>query len=610
MIDWRERFRAKVVYWTAPAPGNRGRAVAASNRTGVVQLYAWNTEGGELTQVTNRPTGELTGSISADGNWIYFVDDESGNEVGHWVAVPASGMGQPTDLTPSLPPYTSGDLMASPDGRWLAFTAAVADGHTVFLLPADVADDDRPPPRALYHHAGMGWIVGFDASGRLLGIVTNERSDKARFSLLVVDVETGERVGELWDGEESSITRAAFSPIAGDERVVAASDVSGERRALIWDPRSGRRVELPTDGPGEVIPWDWSPDGREILLCRVHNAAQQLSVHVVDSDELRALDHPSGVYGFYGETGSWFGSDGIVAQWQDARHPATVILLDRRSGNFVRELLPASVVPPSRPWRSVTFSVDDGQPIQAWLAVPDGQGPFPAVIETHGGPESVAMESFAPRAQAWVDHGFAVLSVNYRGSTTFGREFKEAIWGRIGELEVRDVVAGRTWLVEQGIARPDGVFLSGWSYGGYITLQALGTMPGLWAGGMAGVAVADWVSQYDDENDMLRAYDRALFGGPPTEKLEAYRRASPLNYAERVDAPVMIIQGRNDTRCPARQVELYEARMRELGKPIEVIWFDAGHLASADVELAIEHHAAMMDFAHEVLRQGREGSAS
>ena len=70
---------------------------------------------------------------------------------------------------------------------------------------------------------------------------------------------------------------------------------------------------------------------------------------------------------------------------------------------------------------------------------------------------------------------------------------------------------------------------------------------------------------------------------------------------------MLIIQGRNDTRCPARQVELYEAKMRAAGKPIEVIWFDAGHAAAADVERAIEHQAAMIAFAQQVLAEREPG---
>jgi dienelactone hydrolase/Tol biopolymer transport system component len=592
---WKERFRARVVHWTRPAAGDRRRALAVSNRTGVAQLYSWDLATGELKQVTDRPDGTTEGAISAAGDRIYYLDDSQGDEIGHWVGVPAEG-GEPVDLTPGLPLYTSEDLHHSADGRWAAFTGALDDGHTVFLLEAD-------GPREIYRSSGMCWIAGFDHDGRLLAVMTNERTGRSRYSVVLFDTRTGDRVAELWDGPESSLSSIRFSPLPGDQRVLGASDASGERRAFLWDPRSGQRDELPVGGPGETFPFDWSADGTEILLCRVHGAVQELSIYEVETHRLRSLDHPAGMYGFFGETGMWFDADGgIVAQWQDATHPATVVLLDNRTGRPLRELLPPTPVPPSLPWRSVTFTVDDDQPIQAWLCTPEGEGPFAAVIETHGGPESVAMQAFLPRAQAWVDRGFAYLTVNYRGSTTFGRQFREAIWGRPGELEVRDIVAARQWLVDTGIADPDRVFKAGWSYGGFLTLHALGTAPGLWAGGMAGIAVADWVSEYEDENDVLRAFDRALFGGSPDEKMEAYVRASPITYADRVDAPVLIIQGRNDTRCPARQVELYEARMRELGKPIEVIWFDAGHAAGADVERAIEHHAAMMDFASRVLR--------
>jgi dipeptidyl aminopeptidase/acylaminoacyl peptidase len=604
---WKERFRARVVHWTAPAAGDRRRALAVSNRTGVAQLYAWDVPTGELRQVTDRPDGTMHGAISADGSRIFYLDDRQGDEIGHWLSVGVDGGGA-VDITPELPPYTSEDLEHSADGRWAAFTAAFDDGHRVYVLAAG-GGGGSTPPREIYRTSAMCWVTGFDHDGRLLGVLTNERSGQARFSLMVFDTTTGERVAELSDSADSSLSRTRFSPLPGDERVLAASDVTGERRPLVWHPRTGQRDDLPVTGPGETFPLDWSPDGSEILLCRVQGAVQELSVYDVGTGSLRALDHPAGVYGFFGELGTWFDGDGrIVAQWQDATHPATVMLLDNRTGRPIRELLPPTPVPPSRPWRSVTFAVDGEQPIQAWLVTPEGEGPFPAVIETHGGPESVAMQSFLPRAQAWVDRGFAYLSVNYRGSVTFGRDFKEAIWGRPGELEVRDIVAGRQWLIDNGIARADEIFKVGWSYGGFLTLHTLGTAPGLWAGGMAGIAVADWVSEYEDENDVLRAFDRALFGGPPEEKMELYVKASPITYAEHVDAPVLIIQGRNDSRCPARQVELYEARMRQLGKPIEVIWFDAGHAAGADVERAIEHHSAMMDFATRILSARRAGS--
>jgi dipeptidyl aminopeptidase/acylaminoacyl peptidase len=608
MTDWQARFRARVVHWTVPAAANRQRALAVSNRSGVGQLYGWNVTTNELTQLTDRATGTTAGRISADGRWAHYVEDTGGDELGHWVRVPIGG-GPPVDLTPDMPPYASDDLDTSADGRLIAFTAIVDDHHTVYVMP-DPAGGAGGEARVIYRTPHSAGSAGFDSSGRLLAVATTERTGRARYSVLVFDVASGERVAELWDGPESSVSSVDFSPVSGDSRIVAASDVSGGLRPLIWDPLTGARTDLDLgewgSGESEIVPWDWSADGSSILLARVANAIQQLAVYETATGRLRRLDHPGGMYGFWGEIGNWFNQDNdVVAEWQDASHPSTVVLLDGATGRLKAELLKPDPPPPSRPWRSITYNVDCDQPIQAWLSLPEGEGPFPAVIETHGGPESATMEMFLPRGQVWTDHGYAYLTINYRGSTTFGREFKEAIWGRPGELEMRDVVAGRAWLVDQGIARPDEIILSGWSYGGFLTLLGLGVAPGLWAAGLAGIAVADWVSEYEDENDALRAYDRALFGGPPSEMMDAYVRASPLTYCAAVDAPVLIIQGRNDTRCPARQVELYEARMRELGKPIEVIWFDAGHAAGADIERVIGHAGAMLDFANRVLAERR-----
>jgi dipeptidyl aminopeptidase/acylaminoacyl peptidase len=266
----------------------------------------------------------------------------------------------------------------------------------------------------------------------------------------------------------------------------------------------------------------------------------------------------------------------------------------------VRVVLASAEPPPGHPMRSITFPSSDGQVIQAWLGVPEGAGPFPTIMGTHGGPDAVATGGFWAGVQAWLDHGFAYITVNYRGSTSFGRAFQEKIWGNPGYWEVEDMVAARKWLVENGVAYPKQIFTTGWSWGGYLTLQALSLYPDLWAGGMAGVAVTDCAMSWEDEADTLKAYDVTLFKGTPQEQPEVYRTASPITYAEQVVAPIFIIQGRNDTRCPPRQVEVYEAKMKALGKDIEVHWFDAGHI-SMDTEMQIEHQELFIRFAYRVL---------
>ncbi len=214
------------------------------------------------------------------------------------------------------------------------------------------------------------------------------------------------------------------------------------------------------------------------------------------------------------------------------------------------------------------------------------------------------MNYFLGEDTSWADHGFAVCAVNYRGSTTFGRKFKEQIWGDVGHWELEDMAATRTWLVEQGIAIPNAIFLYGGSYGGFLTLLALGKQPELWAGGIGWVAGADEIATYEDSSAALKSFYAGLYGGTPAEKREQYIACSPITYAENVQAPVLIFQGRNDTRSPARQMELYEAKMKSLSKDIEIHWYEAGHTGMSK-DQSIEFQEKMLLFVQRVLNERR-----
>jgi len=241
---------------------------------------------------------------------------------------------------------------------------------------------------------------------------------------------------------------------------------------------------------------------------------------------------------------------------------------------------------------------------RGWFGTPGGEGPWPAIVQAHGGPNVVTADSFSASVQAWLDNGFAVLSVNYRGSTTFGREFEEAILGRPGYWEVEDLVAAHRWLVTQGLADPARVFIEGWSYGGLLALLALGKYPTLWAGGVAGVAIGDCVAAYEDSPAWLQRGIARRFGGTPEEQPVAWAEGSPITYAERLTAPVLVIQGRNDARCPPRQMERYAARLEALGKPIDIHWLDTGHVGPrALAEQAIRFQELMLGWSARWIEQ-------
>lgn len=599
---WKQRYHLPRTYGAQIAQLAPTRGLAVSNRSGVYQLYAWNVSTSELIQLTHRPEGVVHGIISPDGLYIYYHDDQKGNEVGHTVRIPFEG-DTPTDITPDLPLYEFAGFSFSHTGNRLGFTMITTRGFDIYYIDVELGGS-LGRSKQLYHCEVLTKSPILSYHGETVVIQSVDKPGTLQRSLIAFDVESGEKIGHLAD-EDGSIVRSMFSPLPGDMRILGTTDRSGVKRPLLWNARTGERVDITLDElEGEVVPVDWSPDGKHLLLCQFLQAVQHFYLYDLSCKTLKRLQHP---YGYF--SAEYFGPDGdIFAHVQDSIHPPQLVLLEGETGSQKRVILSADVVPPGHAWKSISFTSSNGESIQGWLGLPDGEGPFPTILEVHGGPEIVETESFSPSSQCWLDHGFTYLTINYHGSTTFGSAFQKKIRGNIGQWELEDMAAARNWLVEQGIAHPDQIFLTGGSYGGYLTLLALGKRPDLWAGGMAVAAFGDYIIAYEDEAEMLKAYDRGLMGGTPQEKPEQYKASSPMTYVEQIKAPILIIQGRNDTRCPPRSIEVYKARMKELGKPIEVHWFDAGH-GSLDVEQQIDHQERMLHFVYQVLSK-KEASSS
>lgn len=599
---WKNRLRAPSVSGgqiAALAP-ERGIVVKAHN--GLPQLHAWDVPAGEFRPLTEKPGGVSFGLLSPDGDFVYYMDDTKGSEIGQYVRVPFAG-GAPEPVTPALPPYSASaipfpqpSLAFSASSNAFLFRFNDANGYNLCRL--DIAPNGAlDEPNLLYTSKSLFRTPLLSANGQISVIASSERTQKQQYHLFAFDA-NGNRVSKLEDEPDSSLEPVVFSPAAGDFRVAASSDRTGFRRPLLWNAVTGEvtDVVLP-DVDGDVIPVSWSPDGKRLLLCQTHQAAQRLYISSLDTGTVARLEHPNGSFSIFGSYGGGFGPDGqeVWAQWGNAQTPTHLTAFNGTSGAYLRDVLPPADLPPGRAVQSVQFPSSDGVMVQGWLCLPDGDGPFPTILETHGGPHDVVKETFG-MGSLWAENGFAWLSVNFRGSTTSGREFLSKIWGDAGHWELEDMVAARDCLVREAIANPDKILVTGGSYGGYLTLLALGKRPKLWAGGMALVAIADQALTWEDSSGLLQGITTASFGGTPAEKPDLYRAASPITYAESVRAPVLIIQGKNDTRCPPRQMERYEARMKELGKMVEVVWFDAGH-GSGDREQVVGWYDKMLAFA-------------
>jgi dipeptidyl aminopeptidase/acylaminoacyl peptidase len=588
--QWVTRYTAQRLLEARVAKGDRSRAVVGVLRPEAVTVGLWRV-GEPAWRDTDVPIEDFEHMawLSADGRVLFRLADDDGNEHGHVIRTPLDdGAAAPVDLTPGWAPYTMRGGDCSLDGSIVVFSPIDADG---FRLVATAADGTGEP-RVIYQNAAEAWYARASADGRYASLDTTDHNPGTRrYAVSVFDVASGERVAMLADGDGGSITATCFAPSIGDPRILVAANrgANGFCRPEIWNPLTGDLRALPVDAAhpdAEIVPLDWSADGRYVLIGTQVYAEQRLQVHDLETGETVDVDVPPGSF-WSPAHHSMFGPDGcVLAQREDADTPLAVWRW--QPGGPPEEILRSSDVPRGRKATSVTFPSADGTTVQAWLIRPDGPGPHPAVVSVHGGPHWYIADVYNPEAQAWVDEGFAFLDVNFRGSLGRGRAFMEQIWGDLGRLELDDVAAAHRWLVAEGIARTEQIFITGASYGGYLTLYALNRQPELWAGGFAIVASADWIAEYEDMSPALQAAVRQWWGGTPEELPELYRERSPVTYAADLRAPLVIVQALNDTRVPPRQMRDYLALLDSLGKDVTIRWIGGGHVIPPGDEFRAE----------------------
>jgi dipeptidyl aminopeptidase/acylaminoacyl peptidase len=588
--------------WVRIAADQPDRGLLASNTTGVFQLHRWNVETGETATLTDDPVGKLFGWISPDGRWVVWLADDGGNEQGHFVAAQWEG-GEAMDTTPHLPLYAAFSADFSADGAFAAATVT-AEGGRIIVVPFG-ADGPAGEPTVL--DPGPGFVTSValsraDARGRRRVAYSTTVEAGLTTKLVIVDAATGERLHEIAQ-PDATLTPTSWS---SDEplRLLASTTESGALRPMLVDAEGEVRSYPLESISGDLLPAALSPDGSSALLVGSNRATERLYVLDTESGLAREIAGLTGSFSVLGAAaGAVITNDGsVVVVRQDAVTPTEVIGV-RADGTGRRVLVQAAPAPESRPFRSIDIPSADGVAVQGWLATPAGRGPFPTVLEIHGGPQAHETDRFHPPAQSWVDAGYAFLTLNYRGSNGFGKAYEQAIWGQLGKCELEDMIAAREMLVRERISREDEVVVTGGSYGGYMTLYALGVRPDLWAGGVALVAIADWRLMYED-GEALRDYVRAQFKGTPDQRPEAYAASSPITYVADLRAPLLIIQGRNDARCPARQMEIYVEEARRLDKLVEIDWFDAGHGHGA-VETRIAWQRRSLEFVERTLAMTR-----
>src|SRR6266545_2084292 len=424
---WKQRYRAPAL--TLPRWGIDGpdHLVYASNVSGSWQVHAWDRATGGHRQVTDHPTGVRSGGATPDGASVVWFEDSKGDEIGRWLAQPFGG-GEVAPLLPDAEPAWSAGLALGPGGL-AAVGLASREGFRVRVGRIGGGTEE------LYRHEQMVEVADLSRDGGLLVVHHAEHGDNLHPALRAFDTERLAPVADLWDGKGNGLLAAGFSPVAGDSRVAVLHERTGRLRPALWDPRSGERTDFDVDLPGDVEVADWWPDASALLLVHTHLGRDELyrldlpgrTLQRLDlpGGTLQPLDHPPGSIG-----GASVRPDGAVwYRWSSGPSAPEV----RAVGDDAVVLRPpGAVAPPGVAYESWTFTNPAGDRVHGFLAAPAGVGPHPTVMLVHGGPHHHDADSFSPEVQAWVDHGWAVALVNYRGSTGYGKAWMDVLEGGPG----------------------------------------------------------------------------------------------------------------------------------------------------------------------------------
>ena len=527
--------------WLLPLSGGEARQL--TDLPYAVESCTWTPDGQSLIAVVDVDPARLL----PDGGQprttvvreLYYRGDALGYRVNAWhqlFRVDVAG-GEAEQLTRGA--YNHAHPVVSPNGRWIAFASDRSPqrrrrrpfGSELCVMPAGGGEIERLTPGA--QSAGR---PAWSPDGRRLAAAVTETDHFQQAYLCVISRRTGKR-RQLTDG---SLTPQSggypFTPPPPirwtEDGIVFAADACG--RSGVWrvDPE-GRGEPEPLRAEAETIAAiDIAPDGRRIAaVVTTHDRPGELISQTV----AQAADAASQRL------------TSVSAEYLGGREPARI------------------------EWSEIERG---GMTIPYGLMFPPGFDPqqrYPLVLDIHGGPHGVFTESFQPLHQTIAGAGYLVLFVNPRGTSTYGPDFTAAVIDDWGGEDSLDLLAALDAVCERPYVDAERLGVHGYSYGGYMTSWLIGHTDRFKAA-VVGAPVINLESMYGT-TDIAVSWGRLEWGGRPVDNPEWYRERSPLTYAPNVSAPVLLMHGEADFRCPISQSEEYFVALRDRGKRVELVRF-------------------------------------
>jgi dipeptidyl aminopeptidase/acylaminoacyl peptidase len=468
----------------------------------------------------------------------------------------------------------------SRDGRQLAWSSTARNGVDTDVW---VRDMERGESRAVVTEGGAWYASGFSPDGKRLLVMRRVSINEMYPG--VVDLASGELEMFPVDGGKAGFGAFVFGP--DSRQVYYVSDEGSEFLTLRHhDPAGGAPTVLSKDIPWNVLALDVAPDGRHLAFVSNEDGVGKLHVLTLPGHEPVALPElPIGVIGNLG-----FSPDGkrLALTLNSATSPSDVHVVDLAQRSVTQWTasevggLDASRFSAPSLVRYPTFDEVDGKPrtIPAFYYRPEGDGPFPVVINIHGGPEAQAFPVFNPTIQFLLrEMRIAVLVPNVRGSAGYGKTYVQLDNGMKREDSVKDIGALLDWIARQPELDKDRVGVSGGSYGGYMVLASMFHYNDRLRAGVDVVGISDFGTFLKNTESYRRDLRRAEYGDERDPAMKAFHdRIAPLNNAHKITRPLFVAQGLNDPRVPYTEAEQIVSKVRDGGGDVWYLLFkDEGH---------------------------------
>lgn len=536
--------------------------VFMSDKAGRPDLWVEPVAGGPATQITHVDGFVHSFAFSPTADVLMFEADKGGDELPHLFLTNAKGEA-PKDIVADLPAGRRTQFVQwAQDGKTLLYLSSARDEKQMDLWEHDVKAGKS---KMLWKSEGAFSFEDVSADGqRFLVVETKGSSDNALY-LVERPKPTERKLVTPHSGD--ALFHGGFSH--DGKTLLLTSDEKAESRALFGvDVATGKKAVL-REGPWDV---EWAVDSRtgkyRLSSANADGAPELVVTEVKTGKKLELPAAPKGLAWDamdFTRSGAWvlgFSKSerylGVVARGDTAPAVPYVIDLQKGIATPVSETLPPTLRDRTMvTGTAVRIPSFDGKPVPAYLYAPAGTGPFPAVIDVHGGPTSQSKRDFSTIRQYLVSKGYAVLVPNVRGSTGYGKTWTRLNSHDIGGGPLKDVVACKKYLVDQAHVAADQVVVMGGSYGGYMALAAATFTPDEFAANVDFFGVSDLKSLVESfpaywSSGAADIYEK--FGDPKNPADAAYQHdQSPIHFMTRVTRPLLVVQGDKDARVKKDQ---------------------------------------------------------